>query len=476
MGAQVIPFVNPASIAGLAPVRWAGWQETARHTWIDLWNLYAEIPEHPDGSTVSGRTLRRLGYKLPSPPVAAPGPVESNPTSGGGRHKRRRCAVGTEARGLVHPNPPAKWKPGTYVEAQYSTPSAMAMIRRWLDQSDGDVERVARYMRDILRIGGIKSCRALIRGALEAGSGEGAPNPRGAGRTGGGGGTATITRVFPYGWDRINARERKLCDVVMGARKADNYRLDRVDRRSDLEFDLTLSGVYTLGRGGFSGWLPLMAIYSLLRWTSPEIARMTDHAQMVRDGDWSGVRDSDEGKIWHIFRTKIVQPAFPYARNPDEDPTWDQGEEEEDRPDDEDYAMTDARAGVAVSVVGGSFLGTFDSRRLAERFIRRRMAVEGFFPSVWWVSDHGNWSRVKFRGPTKRMIQESGPKPTKANPPRRRGETIYPSGVLKGTWYGRHRNGEKYKHRFGRGQKWIRGLPDGTLQIGAHRGRLWGYY
>lgn len=56
---------------------------------------------------------------------------------------------------------------GTYVEAQYSTPSAQKMILEWIDQHGGDRESVARYMRDTLRIGGIKACRALIAQALE---------------------------------------------------------------------------------------------------------------------------------------------------------------------------------------------------------------------------------------------------------------------------------------------------------------------
>ena len=54
----------------------------------------------------------------------------------------------------------------TYTEAQYSTPSAHAMIRQWIEDARGDREAVARYMRDTLRIGGLRSCRALILGAL----------------------------------------------------------------------------------------------------------------------------------------------------------------------------------------------------------------------------------------------------------------------------------------------------------------------
>ncbi len=50
---------------------------------------------------------------------------------------------------------------------------------------------------------------------------------------------------------------------------------------------------------------------------------------------------------------------------------------------------------------------------------------------------------------------------------------LYPAGRIVGTWYGRHRNGQLYKHRFGRGLKSIHTLPDGSLILSAHRGRLW---
>lgn len=60
-------------------------------------------------------------------------------------------------------------RPRTYTEAQYSTPSAQAMIREWLDTdrpTAEDIERVARYMSTTLRIGGRAACRALVVGAI----------------------------------------------------------------------------------------------------------------------------------------------------------------------------------------------------------------------------------------------------------------------------------------------------------------------
>lgn len=63
-------------------------------------------------------------------------------------------------------------KPRTYTEAQYSTPSARAMIRGWLRAGIesvmvGDVERVALYMSRTLRIGPLSACRALVLAAVD---------------------------------------------------------------------------------------------------------------------------------------------------------------------------------------------------------------------------------------------------------------------------------------------------------------------
>lgn len=40
------------------------------------------------------------------------------------------------------------------------------VLRKWLDEQGGDTERLARWMRDCLRIGGLRACRALIADAL----------------------------------------------------------------------------------------------------------------------------------------------------------------------------------------------------------------------------------------------------------------------------------------------------------------------
>lgn len=40
------------------------------------------------------------------------------------------------------------------------------MVQGWLAMHNGDVEGLARWMRDSLRLGGIKTCRALIAEAV----------------------------------------------------------------------------------------------------------------------------------------------------------------------------------------------------------------------------------------------------------------------------------------------------------------------
>ncbi len=50
---------------------------------------------------------------------------------------------------------------------------------------------------------------------------------------------------------------------------------------------------------------------------------------------------------------------------------------------------------------------------------------------------------------------------------------IYPDGRLVGTWYGRHRNGGLYRHKFNHQHASIYGLPDGAIIVRARDGRLW---
>jgi hypothetical protein len=68
-----------------------------------------------------------------------------------------------------------------------------------------------------------------------------------------------------------------------------------------------------------------------------------------------------------------------------------ESEDEFTEPEEEDYVMGDARGGgVTVGQQGGRHLGTFPDQDAAEEFIRALGAKDGFWPNVWFISDHGN--------------------------------------------------------------------------------------
>jgi hypothetical protein len=72
-----------------------------------------------------------------------------------------------------------------------------------------------------------------------------------------------------------------------------------VERKSDRLFDLRLEGRTSDGVV-FGAWL-VLGMIGELPWTQKNIAEMTDYPSMCMRGDWSGVRDTDEDKLWAIF-------------------------------------------------------------------------------------------------------------------------------------------------------------------------------
>ena len=75
--------------------------------------------------------------------------------------------------------------------------------------------------------------------------------------------------------------------------------VETIKRQSDREFDLHIEGKDGIGR--FGAWLVLSAISGLTDWTCRHIAKLTDYPEMCESGDWSGMRDTDNDKLWHIF-------------------------------------------------------------------------------------------------------------------------------------------------------------------------------
>ena len=84
----------------------------------------------------------------------------------------------------------------------------------------------------------------------------------------------------------------------------------RVISRSDRLYDIRVEGICRMDDLSepvrFSAWLPLAAIRALVPWRRPEVARMTDYPEMVLAGDWSGVRDSSDERIWRIFEHYVM--------------------------------------------------------------------------------------------------------------------------------------------------------------------------
>lgn len=106
---------------------------------------------------------------------------------------------------------------------------------------------------------------------------------------------------------KITQQEWRIVEVYLDAlrRKGRDERCGTiatnvvVERKSDRLFDLAIEG--NIGQSGFRAWLVLGCISTRLNWTTDVVAEMTDHPEMVRDGDWSGVRDTDDAKLWAIF-------------------------------------------------------------------------------------------------------------------------------------------------------------------------------
>ena len=78
------------------------------------------------------------------------------------------------------------------------------------------------------------------------------------------------------------------------------------DNEPEKEFNIHFEGEHKGNK--FTAWLLLSCIRELTPWTCSELACMTDYPSMAREGDWSGVRDTEEERLWEIFQKFVVKP------------------------------------------------------------------------------------------------------------------------------------------------------------------------
>ena len=103
----------------------------------------------------------------------------------------------------------------------------------------------------------------------------------------------------------IKQAELDLIHKVTRAGESGTVEVTAIRRRSDRPFDVEFEGSYVAGflKGcGLQAWLPLAVIRDS-NW--PRLAAMSDYPQMVRAGDWSGIRDSEPEAIWAMFEKVI---------------------------------------------------------------------------------------------------------------------------------------------------------------------------
>lgn len=103
---------------------------------------------------------------------------------------------------------------------------------------------------------------------------------------------------------KLTHRECRLIELL---RVAQQWTTFEVERKTDREYDLAINGKSTKygSEGGFSAWAILAAIQGLTDWTRPSVAGMSDYPDMAMGGDWSGIRDTDDGKLWAMFYAHV---------------------------------------------------------------------------------------------------------------------------------------------------------------------------
>lgn len=92
------------------------------------------------------------------------------------------------------------------------------------------------------------------------------------------------------------------------------------------------------------------------------------------------------------YKSKFTENSKPYKSLFE---NFDEEEVEEEGPQPEDIIVSDSGrlgSGYSVSIVEGKHIGNFDTAEEVNEAIGRYTSTHQFWPSVWYVNDHGNVS------------------------------------------------------------------------------------
>lgn len=113
------------------------------------------------------------------------------------------------------------------------------------------------------------------------------------------------------GYKDLRHDERILLALVLAKSRRRITKLLMIARCSEKSFDVVIECRYKSGDHEFDlgARLDLWAIQELTKWTTSELACMTDHPEMAMSGDFSALRDSTEAKRLAIFN-RFVKPQI----------------------------------------------------------------------------------------------------------------------------------------------------------------------
>lgn len=183
------------------------------------------------------------------------------------------------------------------------------------------------------------------------------------------------------------ARQISASDVYSQSATEDKHVQEVLDAIADGEIDDASSD------NAFDQCDSLVDVYSndLREWRSNP-----HHEEYIDDAVASGLIDTSD---YDLDRWTMVGQLEYYRAIMHEviDDLQDKIDDMPDEPDDEDYILSDTGTlGTKTSVsIGSDYLGTFDSEDEALRYISERMTHTGFYPSVWYVNDHGNITELE---------------------------------------------------------------------------------